>query len=293
MTNAIERKPEKADCQGPLNTGLSGAFVGRIKNGFLGRMSKFKAPTIVVNLALMARADESGRCFPSVNTIQEDTGLARATVIKALARLEAAGEIVISHGKGVGSRYIIATSSPIEPVQEMNRTSSPDEPDQFTGYTGPVHAVNSNQIQEPDKLTRLNNQTHISSARADSIPSGLLELIDGWNSLGEQIVKPGNGARRQPPAKAVLSGWKRATKNPEQREYLTDIPAVLKRIETAKFLHGRGFFSLSWLFGKNNKQELVLPHLMNGDYSGANGNGKRDTKPGPGQQHPADATSGF
>ena len=44
----------------------------------------------------------------------------------------------------------------------------------------------------------------------------LVELIDGWNQLGPSIVASGNGARKDPPAKAVLSGWKRARKEPEQ-----------------------------------------------------------------------------
>lgn len=75
---------------------------------------------------------------------------------------------------------------------------------------------------------------------AGDIPAELLKLIDGWNQLGDQIVMRGNGARRDPPAKDVLSGWEHTMKNPDQREVLSDMPAFLKAIKDARFCHRQG-----------------------------------------------------
>ena len=120
-------------------------------------------------------------------------------------------------------------------------------------------------------------------AGAGDIPVGLLELIDGWNALGTPIVRKGNGARRDPPAKAILSGWHRASKNPEQRQALENIPALLTAIRGAKFCHGQGWFTLPWLFGSNKNHEFNVCRLMAGAYDGANGSGKPDYRTGPGQ----------
>ena len=120
-------------------------------------------------------------------------------------------------------------------------------------------------------------------AGAGDIPVGLLELIDGWNGLGGSIVQKGNGAHHDPPAKAVLSGWHRASKNPEQRQALENIPALLTAIRGAKFCHGQGWFTLPWLFGSNKNHEFNVCRLMAGAYDGANGSGKPDYRTGPGQ----------
>lgn len=120
--------------------------------------------------------------------------------------------------------------------------------------------------------------------KAGDPPEGLLELIDGWNSLGDSIVKPGNGARRDPPAKAVLAGWKRAQKEPEQRDAFRDIPKVLDAIRQARFCHGGGWFSLPWLFGKNQNGEFNVVKLLAGAYE-RNANGKRNPNDDPGSSY--------
>jgi hypothetical protein len=293
MLDSTSKQPtnqEQAETQNrrqpnrPENT-----YVGCVKNGFLARMMRYKPPAIVVWLALANRA-KNGKAKPSIDTLQADTHLARATIIKAINTLEHAGELIISHGKegtegrksGSSSRYTFCTGSPNEPVHQMNRTGSPNE--LVTGSPRelePVQQVNPNQTNELDNLTRQSNQTK-APAKAGDIPAGLLELIEGWNSLGNQIVKPGNGARRDPPAEAVLSGWKRALKNPEQRKHFQDIPAVLEKIKAAKYCHQQGWFTLPWLFGKNAKKEFNIERLMAGAHEGENyGQSKNGELAGP------------
>ena len=123
---------------------------------------------------------------------------------------------------------------------------------------------------------------------AAGIPAGLLELIDGWNGLADGIVRNGNSARRDPPAQASLSGWKKAAKNPEQAPFLADIPAVLAAIRGAKFCHGQGWFDVPWLFGRNKNAEFNIVRLMAGAYNGDNGhasrNGTSEHRNGAGQR---------
>jgi hypothetical protein len=117
------------------------------------------------------------------------------------------------------------------------------------------------------------------SADAD-VPAGLLVLIDGWNALPASIVKPGNGARRDPPAGAVLKGWAGAQRNREQRDALEDTPRVLAAIRRANFCHGQDWFTLPWLFGKNRNREFNIVKLLNGGYDAhANGRSLENSSP--------------
>jgi hypothetical protein len=163
--------------------------------------------------------------------------------------------------------------------QQMNNSRTTDEQQVNTNKN--VKNVNNDK----------NEKKELVPAAAGEMPAGLLELIDGWNALGNQIVKPGNGARRDPPAKAVLAGWKQAMKEHEQRDHFQDIPAVLEKIKAAKYCHQQSWFTLPWLFGRNQKQEYNIERLMADAHTGANrnGSGKRDTTPGPGQRHSDDA----
>jgi hypothetical protein len=119
----------------------------------------------------------------------------------------------------------------------------------------------------------------------------LIELISAWNRLGPEIVRPGNGARLDPPAKQALDGWSRAMKDPEQRAALNDIPAVLAAIRNARFCHNQGWFDLPWLFGRNKNRQFNICRLMAGAYDGEpngskrNGYAKPDRTPGPGQKY--------
>jgi hypothetical protein len=100
-------------------------FVGCVRNGFPERMALFSPIAIVVWLGLARRADEAGRCFPSIGRIMQDTGLARSSVCKGLRELLEAGEVGIVKGGGKGNRpneYTLKGSSQFELVQDANQS---------------------------------------------------------------------------------------------------------------------------------------------------------------------------
>lgn len=123
-------------------------IVGCIQNGFLGRMMHFSSPAIVVWLAIANRADASGCCHPSITTLQGDTGLSRSTIYRAMDQLVERGEITVTPGGGKGNpsnQYQIGGIRN-ELVQEIN---------QFNRETKVVSERDSNQTQEPNRITRL------------------------------------------------------------------------------------------------------------------------------------------
>jgi hypothetical protein len=119
---------------------------------------------------------------------------------------------------------------------------------------------------EEDLLKKTYGEDQSARRKAAAPASALLELIDGWNDLGCSIVRKGNGARRDPPTAAVLKGWDRASKTPDQAAALRDIPALLDAIRQARYCHGKGWFTLAWLFGRNADGEEKMVKLINGGY---------------------------
>ncbi|NLE37346.1 MAG: helix-turn-helix domain-containing protein [Pirellulaceae bacterium] len=134
-------------------------IVGHIDNGFLDRMASYKPYTVKVWLALVNRANKSGKCWPSITTIQRDTGLARPTVYRALTELVAGGEITINQGGGHGNPsnvYQFAGGPPDSlPPQ---KGSSPRElvpaVNWFPTETKVVPHVNSNQTKRTRRSAR-------------------------------------------------------------------------------------------------------------------------------------------
>lgn len=78
-------------------------FKEMIRNGTWSRMSGNAAKLYPVIKAYINWA--SGTAFPSIDTLQKFSGLARASVIKALKELEAEGLLIKSATKGSHSNY--------------------------------------------------------------------------------------------------------------------------------------------------------------------------------------------
>lgn len=130
---------------------------------------------------------------------------------------------------------------------------------------------------------------------AAKIPNAdlLFRLIDTWNALPPDIVKPGNGARREPPGKEVIKGWRRVQNDTEAREPFSDLERLKDAIEKARFCHGRGWFSLPWMFGTNKNGEWNAVKLLKGGFDDDKHCRSKDIsrgRIGPGQRFDPSAT---
>jgi Fe2+ or Zn2+ uptake regulation protein len=66
-------------------------------------LREIKAPDATANhvlRVLSSYADEAGECYPSLETLAEQTQLDKSTVCRALDRLDAAGQIIRTRSKG-------------------------------------------------------------------------------------------------------------------------------------------------------------------------------------------------
>ena len=83
-------------------------------------------------LALAARADKNGICWPGLNQLAHDCGLARSTVAMRLPSIKLMGEITIEHRghkrrDGRSNRYQIILSAPVADSPGIGLTGTPIE----------------------------------------------------------------------------------------------------------------------------------------------------------------------
>ena len=151
--------------------------IGHIQNGFLARMMHYTPTAIVVWLALANRADKSGCCYPSITTLRADTGLARATIHKAIHELVEGNEISVTPGGGKGNptnHYQIAGGPGNELVQNTN---------QFNSRTKVVHSTDkgSPPIElKPNTRTTHKNHTAKSPSKKSTNGSYTEEFEQFW-----------------------------------------------------------------------------------------------------------------
>lgn len=94
----------------------------------------------------------------------------------------------------------------------------------------------------------------------------LLELIDQWNDAALAIHAP--TVHRDPPPTNLRTIWKRLDKDRELREAFEDIPAIVAAVRRAAFCHGRGWFTLPFLFTKDRETKVLrVRKLLNGEYA--------------------------
>ena len=176
------------------------------------------------------------------------------------------------------------------------RSSGRDADAGWTGCGRPHACACAARAPEPEpepepESDREKSQTKQkrSAAAAGEIPAGLLDLIDGWNTLGESIV----AKRKSRPASAFQGCLERLESSnalPHHRTAFAEryVPAILTAIQSARFCHGQGWFSLPWLFGVNKNREFNIARLLAGAYNGdsKNGNGKKPVPDSPRPRRP-------
>lgn len=84
------------------------------------------------NLVLLLLANrhnnDTGLCYPSVSRIAEESGMHRATVMRAINALEKKGLLTISKTFGKSNHYRLHTGSTVRPVAESDRSQKVTTP---------------------------------------------------------------------------------------------------------------------------------------------------------------------
>lgn len=107
-------------------------FKELIRNGTWARLSSNAKALYPVIKAYINW--ESGAAFPSIDTLQEYSGLARASVIKALKELEADGLLIKAGTKGRGSNYTLVEKFDVQ--GEDGRPAASVSFDYLPAYVG-------------------------------------------------------------------------------------------------------------------------------------------------------------
>lgn len=172
-------------------------IVGHIRNDFIGRMGRYKPYSVVVWLALANRADKSGKCWPSITTIQRDTGLGRPTVYRALTELVAGGEITVTPGGGHGNRpnvYQFADTDNLPPHEGSSPRELVPGVNWFPTETKVVPHVNSNQTNRTRRSARkhfavptLGDVTEYCRERGNSVDPQ--RFVDYYEANGWRVGK--------------------------------------------------------------------------------------------------------
>jgi len=266
----------------------------RVPNALIEHLADIGPLAGVVYIVLAKhRNNRSGDTWLSQSSIAELIGVSDRSVRTAVRKLELTGlldtkrrkrDTLVCHidirdrkpASGQRPQDRKCTSA-LENQDRKPASSRPEKNDHQTGSRLPP-----NKTIEQDST----NKTQGTVSAGAGAPAELLAFIDDWNELGSSIVKPGNGVRRDPPAKAILKGWAKVARERELSDVFADIPRFLNAIRGAKYCHGQGWFTLPWLFGKNRDGEFKAVKLVNGGYTDANGNGQgREMPTGAGHKH--------
>lgn len=267
----------------------------RIDNAVVPVLAEIGDCAAIVYLALKMHADSDGVCWPSREAIAYVAGVSQATVKRKIAKFVTRGLLTRESRNGplghLSNRYRFTTpsiprdtlaSSPSAQVGHWAKSPrvmgdpranvSPrvmGDPPTGHGCTTPRVMGDPRHIENKNKThrTRLKNKTRTplppKGARAGVDPL-LVELIDQWNALPRSIAP---AVRKDPPPKALLAVWQRTKTDPELLDALQDVPSLIAAIRKAHFCHGKGFFTLPWVFTTDpHTKELRVHKLLNGAY---------------------------
>lgn len=105
IAQLIDKQPiacDQGEQQFPAITAQAHAFHSMIETGDMARMGPY---AVTVYLVIMAHASlDTGRSFPAIDTISNESGISRSQVIRELKTLEAFGYITINR-EGRSNEY--------------------------------------------------------------------------------------------------------------------------------------------------------------------------------------------
>lgn len=159
-------------------------------------------------------ADEDGPL--SLEDIAFKTGCPLVSLLDALPTLLSIGWMEIAATHEIGRDHATAESESSGALRNFEAAASSEQP--------------PDQKRKPDLV----------------IPADLSRLVERWNSLPPDIAKPVE-SRELP---SLCSAWESIHQSKEAahaRELLSDSEAVIEAVVGSPFVHGKPWFSLTWL----------------------------------------------
>jgi DNA-binding transcriptional MocR family regulator len=136
--------------------------------------------------ALRSHADKTGRAYPRVETLAEETGLSVRTVQRALRRLAAAGLIKIKlGGRYRSSNVYVIVGHGYYGVTTLSPQGADGVTDRSHGVTDVTHGVTQRVTHEQTHLTESVNKE---DARARAAPDGRARLRPEGMEKGEAAL---------------------------------------------------------------------------------------------------------
>ncbi len=230
----------------------------KIDNEALERAHDIGSGPWMVFCVLARHADGNGLSWPSVDRISSLCGVHRSTVLRSLQTLESDGWIKVQRTPGQGNKYHIppidtgstgATGRKSRPVALVQRGSSTSG----TGTSSTSGTLRKTNRRRPTKKTK---------KKAKATPTKV-QIPSSLDAPDFQVVwQDWLGYRRE----------RKLTLTPRT------LNAQLRKLD-------------EW--GPATAAESIKASITNG-WAGlfepkGNSNGRRDTRPGPGQRHPDDA----
>ena len=223
-------------------------------------MRETKAPDATANhvlRVLASYADEAGECYPSLRTLADQTQLNKATVCRALDRLEAAGLIRRMRGDRLNAtHYLIDLSPSATDTLSHTATMVVAQSDATVAHNNDRVAQSDRKLQEgPIKIPAT------TTLSADA-------FVEGWNALAPKFglaqVKKLTDARKR-----KLS----------QRLKDSDFSMAIVEdwVIRSQGVHGTQWFSFDWILSEGNYAKLIEGKYLR--KFGENGNGNGHKKP--------------
>ena len=246
---------------------MSPGFTRIDNDGIIARLPEIPSAAVKVFLCLARRTDGAGWCYPSIRTIETDTGLAPKTTCEAIKALVGLGLVVISDGPGGRGAHgytlpLMVTASESETVstsesetqlfQKVKSTASESE-------TRPLQKVKHNNTQRRrPKEQHPRNKTQGGKAAVVVMIPEVLNVPEFREAWGEWIQH--RAELRKP---ATPTAQRLALRGLAQMGAARAVAAISRSV-------GNGW---EGIFEQN----------------GASSNGKQREMPrGPGQRHPED-----
>lgn len=195
------------------------------------RRLPIKNPAKAVLWVIADIADEKGYAYPSIDTIAEETGCSRSTVIRAIAVLESCGVVVANRENGRHTTYTVTPKSysdqclsdtrvTVTPVSDRHPTSVTVTPHQCQSDTIPVserhtnpHKPSINPQVTPSVIAHEENGQPTASPtkppKAEKIGITPARMIQSLPELSETVARDFLAYRKAKKAPLTETAWDR------------------------------------------------------------------------------------